>query len=177
MTVRRTWRILAPMSNYKRPVATDEDRKFAAEAIAQGYRQTSGKYRMLAKVPEGYSGSQALAGYSGRTDWGGSKHSNRPAGVMAEDACAEHFRRCYAPEDCHMVMTPGQFIAYKDLLANPGEVADLLSRDPLDAPPMFGGIDGGVFWIGPRSPLKGVQKSGGRIWIWSAGVYGISVLT
>lgn len=58
----------------------------AKEAIRLGYYQVSRKHRMVARLPDGKTGVQALAEASGRPDW---------ARMLGETNAGDQFLRCY----------------------------------------------------------------------------------
>lgn len=58
----------------------------ARDLIANGFYQVSRKHRMVARLPHGKTGRQALAEASGRSDW---------AHAMSEASAGDHFLRCH----------------------------------------------------------------------------------
>jgi len=75
------------------------------DLIEAGYVQVSRRYRMLARVPPGLTGRQALdAAAPGR-------YHQR----LSEDACAEQYRRVYARGTDVVTLTREDFIRYLQL--------------------------------------------------------------
>ena len=71
------------------------------DLIAAGFQQTSRRFRMLARMPAGMTGLQALA----------TVDPNLAARLQqhAEETAAEHYRRVYAPPADQVTLTPAEF--------------------------------------------------------------------
>jgi hypothetical protein len=84
---------------------TDEHWRFAMrnidELIAQGYEQTSRKYRIVARLPPGKTGLEALA----EVDPGLAANILRNANEQA----AQQFRRVHAQGEDQLTLTWGEF--------------------------------------------------------------------
>ncbi len=97
-------------------------RERAEKLIKEGWRQTSRKYRMLACLPDGMTGKEALyearmreIGDVNREYW--EKEIKRWIDILGENSCADHFRRVYAGRDDSLNMTLDEetFMAFRSL--------------------------------------------------------------
>ncbi len=113
---------------YVAPVITDEDRVLAVKLVGEGYQQVSRAYRIVAKLPEGFTGRAALVRASGH-DWG----------KLAEDACADQYRRGYATPDETKTLTQAEFLAFRDIMGKASWMVDW-PFEPDEAPLMFGNV-------------------------------------
>ncbi len=86
-----------------------------------GWRQISRKYRLIARLPEGKTGKQAL--YDGRIEslngvrlehW--TVRTRTWVNVLGEYNCADHYRRCYAQGDLRMELDAHTFSGLRMLV-------------------------------------------------------------
>jgi len=76
------------------------------EMIAQGYQQTSSKYRIIARLPPGKTAVEALRDVS--------PHDYAMIVARIEQQCASTYRRTYAAKEGNeLVLSPEEFAAFK----------------------------------------------------------------
>lgn len=77
-----------------------------AELVAAGYKQVSRKYRLVARLPEGKTGMEALEAHAPDT----ARNFRR----MAEEMAASQYLRIYADRDGNQVeLTPEEFEEFR----------------------------------------------------------------
>lgn len=85
----------------------------AQELVAQGYYQVSRRYRLVARLPPGYTGRKALR-----------EKNPKLASEMSEAHCRDHFLRVYAE---HLELDAETFVAFRVLRnAAPSTMDDVL---------------------------------------------------
>ncbi len=78
----------------------------AQRLIDEGWCQTSSKYRLVSRLPEGKTGREALAEASDREEW---------ATCMGESSAGDYYLRTYAKGDLEMTLDIATWTAYKKL--------------------------------------------------------------
>lgn len=93
----------------------------AKALLAEGYFQTSSRYCMLAKLPEGKTGQEALYEASVKEYVGGPheaywrREQLRWAFSMSNDHAADQYLRVYAPEELRKSVHPTVMKAFRQL--------------------------------------------------------------
>lgn len=88
-------------------VITEEDRELAKQLVAEGWRSTSNRYHMIARLPPGMALLEALE-----------KHAPELYRQVMEDVlhrCEVQFLRVYSNrvEGCHRELTLSQYKAFR----------------------------------------------------------------
>ena len=94
---------------------TDEHIESARQLIEEGWHQTSRAYRMLARLPDGMTGVEALIDAERRSQH---PQSNvvKWANGLGNAGAGEHYLRCYASRDLHgCTLDIPTFSAFKKL--------------------------------------------------------------
>ena len=102
---RHCWQIVAPSRGAATfTPATEADKTRALEIVAQGYQQVSRKNRMVARLPPGMTGLEALRTVDPQLA------DNFLAN--AERMAAEQYMRCYANKENQLTLTQGEFAEF-----------------------------------------------------------------
>lgn len=99
----------------------------AKQLIDAGYFQVSSAYHMLARLPEGYTGRQALFEASmkiysdlsagQRMAW--AERERAWVDSMSEPSATDQYLRVYAPKEHTVTVSPAVFAAYRKLGGRP----------------------------------------------------------
>lgn len=80
---------------------------YVRQLVAQGYKQVSSRYRIVARLPDGMTGIEALES----VDASLAKHMRDTMNKQA----AEQYLRVYAPLEQKVELTEEEWIAWRDL--------------------------------------------------------------
>lgn len=88
-------------------VITEEDLELAKKLVAEGWRSTSNRFHMIARIPPGMTLLEALEKYAPTL--------YRDTLQRVLEQCTSQFLRCYSSqvEGCHQELTLSQYKAFR----------------------------------------------------------------
>jgi hypothetical protein len=115
------WRLNMPISSNVAKASGMTAEQYAKLLLEQGYYQVSRKYGMLARLPDGKTGRQALfeasmeqyRGLPNEASW--DAQQRRWVGHLPEASAADHYCRVYAPKHLQRTVSQSVMNAFRKL--------------------------------------------------------------